>query len=173
MPHDHRGWLLTALILSLRVIFSSTQQTRNGHPRNTAIYHKPREPLTTRPWPAYPLKEAKRTGGIFLDTGISFNLNPRWNIIKIFPDNRMHSEFGFEEDRAIFIRQLDKNCYLNPHNVPLYVIVFLKKLYRYVISNTIKESSYRIFRYGIYILWWQEISFRNNIREMNIFIQIE
>lgn len=173
MPHDHRGWLLTALILSLRVIFSSTQQTRNGHPRNTAIYHKPREPLTTRPWPAYPLKEAKRTGGIFLDTGISFNLNPRWNIIKIFPDNRMHSEFGFEEDRAIFIRQLDKNCYLNPRNVSLYVIVFLKKLYRYVISNTIKESSYRIFRYGIYILWWQEISFRNNIREMNIFIQIE
>lgn len=153
MPHDHRGWLLTALILSLRVIFSSTQQTRNGHPRNTAIYHKPREPLTTRPWPAYPLKEAKRTGGIFLDTGISFNLNPRWNIIKIFPDNRIHPEFGFEEDRAIFTRQLDKNCYLNPRNVSLYVIVFLKKLYRYVISNTIKESSYQIFRYGIYFIY--------------------
>lgn len=153
MPHDHRGWLLTALILSLRVIFSSTQQTRNGHPRNTAIYHKPREPLTTRPWPAYPLKEAKRTGGIFLDTGISFNLNPRWNIIKIFPDNRMHPEFGFEEDRAIFTRQLDKNCYLNPRNVSLLRDSIFKKLYRYVISNTIKESSYRIFRYGIYFIY--------------------
>lgn len=27
--------------------------------------------------------------------------------------------------------------------------------------------------YISYILWWQEISFRNNIREMNIFIQME
>lgn len=63
----------------------------------------------------------------------------------------MHPEFGFEEDRAIFTRQLDKNCYLNPRNVSLYVIVFLKKLYRY--SNTIKESSYRIFRYGIYFIY--------------------
>lgn len=27
--------------------------------------------------------------------------------------------------------------------------------------------------YISYIFWWQEISFRNNIREMNIFIQME
>lgn len=173
MPHDHRGWLLTALILSLRVIFSSTQQTRNGHPRNTAIYHKPREPLTTRPWPAYPLKEAKRTGGIFLDTGISFNLNPRWNIIKIFPDNRMHPEFGFEEDRAIFIRQLDKNCYLNPRNVPLYVIVFLKKTLqiryfeydqRIIVSNFSIWNIFHIFsddkkfRLGTIFVKWISLS---------------
>lgn len=87
----------------------------------------------------------------------------------------MHPEFGFEEDRAIFTRQLDKNCYLNPRNVSLYVIVFLKNstdtLFR------IRSKNHRIeffdMEYISYILWWQEISFKNNIREMNIFIQME